>query len=202
MKIIRTPKSVELEITGQCNLRCAYCSHFSSAGDVNHDLPTDEWLTFFDELGRCCVMNVTLSGGEAFFRADLKTLIKGIVRNRMRFNILSNGTLVADDMAAFLASTGRCDGVQVSIDGSTPESHDIFRGDGTFSKAIRGIEILRKHGVPAPVRVTIHRRNLRDLEGIARLLLDEIGLPGFSTNAASHMGLCRKNADMVELTTE
>jgi len=202
MKIMRTPKSVELEITGQCNLCCAYCSHFSSAGDVNHDLPTDEWLAFLDELGRCCVINVTLSGGEPFFREDLKALIKSIVQNRMRFNILSNGALITNDIAAFLTSTGRCDGVQVSIDGSTPDSHDVFRGNGAFFKAIRGIDILRKHGVPVPVRVTIHRQNVRDLEGIARLLLDEIGLPGFSTNAASYMGLCRKNTEMVGLTTE
>ena len=202
MKVMRTPKSVELEITGRCNLRCAYCSHFSSAGDVNHDLPTDEWLAFFDELGRCCVINVTLSGGEPFFREDLKALIEGIVQNRMRFNILSNGTLITDDIAAFLASTGRCNGVQVSIDGSTPDSHDVFRGDGAFFKAIRGIHTLRKHGLPVPVRVTIHRENVRDLERIAQLLLDEIGLPGFSTNAASYMGLCRKNTEMVGLTIE
>ena len=58
----------------------------------------------------------------------------------MRFDILSNGTLITDEMAAFLASTGRCDGIQVSIDGSIPMTHDVFRGEGNFLKAIRGIE--------------------------------------------------------------
>jgi SynChlorMet cassette radical SAM/SPASM protein ScmE len=200
MRVMSTPKSLELEITGACNLRCAYCSHFTSAGDVDHDLPAEEWLSFFEELGRCCVMNVTLSGGEPFYRKDLKQLIQSIVRNRMRFNILSNGTLITDEIARFIASTGRCNGVQVSIDGSTPISHDVFRGDGAFSQAIRGIHILQKHGLAVPVRVTIHRQNVRDLESIARLLLEDIGLPSFSTNAASHMGLCRRNTQMVELT--
>lgn len=46
----------------------------------------------------------------------------------MRFAILTDGTLVADEMAAFLASTKRCNYVQVSIDGSVPESHDAMRG--------------------------------------------------------------------------
>ena len=197
-----TPKSLYLEITNRCNLRCKYCSHFNSAGDVGRDLPKKEWLKFFEELNRCAVMDVTLSGGEPFYCDDLKELIEGIVRNRMRFNILSNGTLITDEMAAFLGSTRRCDRVQISIDGSIPMTHDAFRGEGTFLRAIEGIKYLQKHHVPVAVRVTIHRQNVRNLEGVAKLLLEEIGLPGFSTNAASYMGLCRKNAKQVQLTAE
>jgi SynChlorMet cassette radical SAM/SPASM protein ScmE len=202
MKLMKTPRSVDLSITNRCNLRCTYCSHFSGAGDVAQDLSTEEWLQFFEELNRCAVMNVTLQGGEPFCRKDLPELIKGIVRNRMRFNILSNGTLITDEMAAFLASTGRCDGVQVSIDGSIPMTHDACRGEGNFVRAMQGIKSLQKYNVPVPVRVTIHKHNVRDLENVARLLLDEVGLSGFSTNAASHMGLCRQNAEQVQLTAE
>jgi SynChlorMet cassette radical SAM/SPASM protein ScmE len=147
-------------------------------------------------------MNVTLQGGEPFCRKDLPELVEGIVRNRMRFNILSNGTLITDEVAAFLASTGRCDGVQVSIDGSVPTTHDACRGEGNFLKAMRGIKSLQNHNVPVSVRVTIHRENVRDLENVARLLLEEVGLPSFSTNAASYMGLCRQNAEQVQLTAE
>lgn len=200
--IMRTPKSADLAITNKCNLRCKYCSYFTGPGDVGKDLPTEEWTRFFEELGRCAVLYVTFQGGEPFCREDLKELLEGIVRNRMRFDILSNGTLITDEMAAFLASTGRCDGVQVSIDGSMPMTHDVFRGEGNFLKAIRGIERLKKYDLPVSVRVTIHRRNVRDLDGIARLLLEDIGLGGFSTNSASHMGLCRQNAEMVQLTTQ
>jgi SynChlorMet cassette radical SAM/SPASM protein ScmE len=147
-------------------------------------------------------MNVTIGGGEPFYRTDLPELIEGIVRNRMRFNILSNGTLINDEMAAFLASTGRCDGVQVSIDGSIPMTHDACRGEGNFIRAMRGIKSLQKYNVPVPVRVTVHKHNVRDLENVAKLLLEDIGLPSFSTNAASYMGLCRQNTEQVQLTAE
>ena len=202
MKIMKTPRSLDISITNRCNLQCTYCSHFTGAGDVGQDPPKEEWLQFFEELNRCTVMNVTLQGGEPSCRKDLPELIEGIVRSRMRFNILSNGTLITDEMAAFLASTGRCDGVQVSIDGSVPTTHDVCRGDGNFVKAMQGITSLQNHNVPVSVRVTIHRENVRDLENVARLLLEEVGLPGFSTNAASYMGLCRQNAERVQLTVE
>jgi SynChlorMet cassette radical SAM/SPASM protein ScmE len=169
---------------------------------VGEDLPKQEWMRFFEELNRCAVMNVTLSGGEPFCRKDFKELLEGIVRNRMRFNILSNGTLITDEMAAFLASTGRCDGVQVSIDGSVPTTHDACRGEGNFLKAMQGIQSLLKNNVSVSVRVTIHKHNVRDLENVAKLLLEDIGLPSFSTNAASHMGLCRQNEEQVQLTAE
>lgn len=202
MDFMKTPRTVDLEITNRCNLRCTYCSHFTSAGDVGQDLPKEEWLKFFEELNRCAVTTVTLTGGEPFYREDLRELLKEIVRNRMRFSILSNGTLVTDEMAAFLGSTGRCDTVQVSIDGSTPITHDAFSGRGSFLKAMEGLKVLQRHHIPVTVRVTIHRRNVRDLEGIATLLLEEIRLPSFSTNAASYMGLCRQNVEQVQLTVE
>jgi SynChlorMet cassette radical SAM/SPASM protein ScmE len=202
MKLMITPRSVDLSITNRCNLRCTYCSHFTGAGDVGQDLPKEEWLQFFEELNRCAVMNVTLQGGEPFCRKDLPELIEGIVSNRMRFNILSNGTLINDEMAAFLASTGRCDGVQVSIDGSVPMTHDACRGKGNFVKAMQGIKCLINNNVPVSVRVTIHRKNVNDLHSIAKLLLEEVGLPSFSTNSAAHMGLCRENAEQLQLTAE
>jgi len=202
MKLMKTPKSIEISITNRCNLRCKYCYHFTGAGEVEQDLPKEEWLKFFEELNRCAVMRVTLEGGEPFCREDLREIIDGIVRGRMRFTILSNGTLITDEMAAFLASTRRCDGVQVSIDGSIPMIHDFCRGEGNLARAMRGIKSLQKYGVPVPVRVTIHRQNVKDLANIAKLLLEEVGLSNFSTNAAYYMGLCRQNAEQVQLDVE
>jgi SynChlorMet cassette radical SAM/SPASM protein ScmE len=202
MRVMKTPKSVDLAITNRCNLRCTYCSHFTSAGDSGSDLPKEEWLRFFEELGRCAVLDVTIEGGEAFMRKDLRELIEGIIQNRMRFSILSNGTLITDDMAAFLASTGRCNSVQVSIDGSIAETHDTFRGNGSFERAISGLRCLQKHHISVTVRMTIHRHNVNDIEKTARFLLEDLNLPGFSTNAASYMGLCRSHADNVQLTVD
>ena len=200
MNVMRTPKSLDLAITNRCNLRCLYCYHFGGAGDVQKDLPKEEWLRFFEELNRCAVMDVTLAGGEPFMRKDLKELIESVVANRMRYSVLTNGTLVTEKMASFLASTGRCDSVQVSIDGSTPDVHDSCRGKGNFVRAVEGAKRLIASGINTTVRVTIHKNNVADLDNVARLLLEDLKLPGFSTNSASHMGLCRQNKDIVQLS--
>ena len=201
-KVMRTPRSLDIEITARCNLRCRYCYFFNNPAVEYRDLPTDEWLKFFDELGSLGVMNVTLAGGEPFIREDLPALLEGIVRNRMRFSFLSNGALIDDEIAAFIARTGRCEYVQVSVDGSCAEVHDSCRGQGSFDGAIRGIRTLQRHRINVAVRVTIHRNNVHDLENIAHFLLDELGLPGFSTNSAGYLGTCCLNADDVLLNIE
>jgi SynChlorMet cassette radical SAM/SPASM protein ScmE len=201
MKSMRTPRSVDLEITGRCNLSCKYCSHFAG-DDVGSQLSKAEWLTFFEELGRCSVLEVCLLGGEPFMRDDLQEIISGIIANRMRFSILTNGALITDKMAAFIKSTGRCNKIQVSIDGSSPRTHDIFRGEGSFNRAVQGLKLLIKHGIPATVRVTVHKMNVDDLEATARLLLEELGLPFFSTNSAGYLGACREHASEILLDTE
>ena len=94
--VMRTPRKLDIDITARCNLRCRYCYFFSNPAVEYRDLPTEEWLRFFDELGTLGVMEVTLAGGEPFIREDLATLLEGIVRNRMRFSILSNGALIDD----------------------------------------------------------------------------------------------------------
>jgi len=197
--VMRTPRSLSLEITARCNLRCSYCYFFNNAAVDYRDLPAEEWLRFFDELGSLGVMTLCLAGGEPFIRKDLPVLIEGIVRNRMRYSFLSNGGLIDDAIAALIAATGRCENVQISVDGSCAEVHDSCRGAGAFEGAVRGIRTLQRHGIYVAVRVTIHRNNVHDLDNIARFLLEDLGLPDFSTNSAGYMGTCCGNADTVLL---
>ena len=197
-----TPRHVDIDITSKCNLRCKYCYYFD---DTNHqyvDLPTDEWLRFFDELGRLHVMDVNLAGGEPFSRSDLKTLLKGIVDNRMRFGLLSNGALIDDDIARFISATGRCNSVQISLDSSKSDIHDSCRGKGAFDGAVRGIRTLQRHDINIDIRVTLHHSNIDDLEDTARFILEDLGLPQFSTNAAGYLGTCQSHASEIQLTID
>ena len=201
-RAMKTPKWVDVEITGRCNLGCPGCKDFSAAGDRGQDLPADEWLQFFEELNRCAVSGVTLSGGEPFVREDLEELLEGIADNRMRFSMCSNGTLVTDEIASMLAATGRCDSVLVSIDSSISTTRETFRAKGNFYKALQGARILQRRRVAVTVQFTVHRQNVHELEEITRLILDELRLPGVSWGSALHNGLCRKNTEQTILTTE
>jgi len=184
------PGDFDISLTGKCNLHCDYCFYAHEMHD-RPDLSQKEWLTFFDKLGRLGVRSLTLSGGEVFIRNDLFELIDSIIERRMSYSILSNGTLVDKKLISRLMEKKRrlrLNSIQVSLDGSCTEIHDKSRGKGSFERAIRGLRLLKEAGFPVTSRVTINRHNVDDLDNIARLLLEDVGLHSFGTNDAMPMG--------------
>jgi SynChlorMet cassette radical SAM/SPASM protein ScmE len=90
--------------------------------------------------------------------------------------------------------------IQISIDGSSAKINDQSRPH-SFERAIHGLRLLKQTGFPVTVRTTINRHNLHDLENIAQLLLEDIGLPSFSTNEAMPIGAGCENQGDVALTS-
>jgi SynChlorMet cassette radical SAM/SPASM protein ScmE len=200
-QVMSTPRSVDIAVTGRCNLRCKYC-FYADEMVARSDLPTERWLAFFEELGRLGVMDVCLTGGEAFTRPDLFDLIDGVIANRMRYQILSNGTLITEKvLEQFEVGKRRLrlNSIQVSVDGSRAEIHNRSRPN-SFERVMRGLRLLKEAGFPVTVRVTVNRYNVDDLENIARLLLEEVGLRRFSTNEASPCGETNRTEGGIMLT--
>jgi SynChlorMet cassette radical SAM/SPASM protein ScmE len=201
MQILSSPRQVDIAVTGRCNLNCAYC-FYADEMTGRQDLPTSRWQAFFTELGQLGVMEVTLTGGEVFTRPDLFELIDGTIANRMRYSLLSNGTLITDKLLAKFEVGKRrlrLDSIQISIDGSCAEVHDKSRPK-SFERAIRGLRLLMNANFPVTVRVTVNHHNVRDLENVAHLLIDEMGLPGFSTNEAYICGATNRAEESIVLT--
>ncbi len=192
------PLSMDIAVTGRCNLRCRYC-FYADEMVARTDLPTERWLAFFQELGRLAVQRVCLTGGEPFARPDLWDLLDGLIANRMRYQILSNGTLITEPvLAQFEVGKRRLrlDFIQISLDGSRAEVHNRSRPD-SFDRALRGLRLLMEAGLPTTVRVTVNRYNVDDLENIAHFLLEKIGLPAFSTDEVNPCGLVARQGDLL-----
>ncbi len=200
-QVLSAPLEMDLAITGRCNLQCKYC-YYADEMVARRDLPTERWLSFFEELGRLAVQRVYLTGGEPLTRPDLFDLIDGLIANRMRYTVLSNGTLITEHLLAQFDQGKRrlrLDRIQVSIDGSRAEVHNRSRPN-SFERAIRGLRLLVEGGFKAVARVTITRHNVDDLENIAHLLLDELGLPLISTNEAFPCGIMERQSEEILLT--
>lgn len=196
------PREVDISITGKCNLKCKYCFYADEMTALS-DLPTKRWQACFEELGELAVQRLTLSGGEVFTRPDLFELIDSLIANQMRYSILTNGTLITEKTIKQFQKgkrRQRLDSIQVSIDGSCAEVHDKSRPPMSFDRAVNGLLLLKKSNFPVTVRVTINHHNVNDLENIARFLIDDIGLRGFSTNEADQMGSARCFGQDVVLT--
>ena len=159
-------KDVFLHVTDRCNLSCSHCYY----DDVSTgDLPPDAVRRMIDEIVDLNGESITFSGGEPLLHRDIKGLLT-YASAKLRIQVLSNGTLIDDEWASFLAGLGNVR-VQISIDGSGEKIHDSIRGDGAFLKAITAIERLQRAGLGDRITLsaTVMKQNIRDL-------LDIIGL--------------------------
>jgi len=137
-----------------------------------------------EEAGRAGVMQLSFSGGEALLRPDFREIVKCTVANRMRFALLTNGLLFDREMADFLASTGRCDKVKISIDGRE-KVHDAVRGSGSYAAAAAAIGNAAAAGLPCVAACSVSRCNLPELEEELEHLLDLPGTPFISCGAVT-----------------
>ncbi len=187
-KVLSAPLEVFLSITNRCNLGCGHCSVSSSPSPGPGELTTKKWLDLVGEMEDMKVFTVRISGGEPFCHPDLFTILERIIRGSMRVSINTNATLIGREEARALKGMAPwIDDVMVSLDGSTPQVHDRLRGEGSFERAMRGMEALLSEGLPVSLYTTVVRYNWRDLEGII-LLARKMGISGVKFNELIPMG--------------
>jgi uncharacterized protein len=92
---------------------------------------------------------------------------------RIRNGIQTNGVLLNDDWARFIASEGF--GVGISLDGPA-ELHDAYRvgrgGQPSHKQALRGYELLRRNGVQPDIVCVVHSLNVQYPLSVYRFFRD------------------------------
>ncbi|MBU0494440.1 MAG: radical SAM protein [Chloroflexi bacterium] len=162
------------EMTAACNLRCIHC-HTSGGQRSPDELTTQEAKRLFDQLAEVSEFRMmAYTGGEPLMRGDLMELLAYSQALGFTNTIATNATLIDDAVARDLRRYGVAIGA-VSLDGFDAATHDYVRNQpGAFDAALRGIEALRRAGIPLHINITAMEYNLDQLESLMGLL-DELG---------------------------
>lgn len=168
---IRSPRLIAWELTNACNLACIHCRASAIKDPAPDELSAAEAKHFVDELIEYKPI-IILTGGEPLLRSDVYDIAQYASGHGLRVVLATNGTLLTPDIAKKLKDVG-IQRVSISIDGSTKETHDIFRGEtGAFEAALRGIDILKNAGLSFQINTTITKRNLTEIPNIYELALE------------------------------
>ncbi|MCH4183891.1 MAG: 12,18-didecarboxysiroheme deacetylase [Eggerthellaceae bacterium] len=155
--------------TRTCNLRCVHCYAQSEARHYDGEMTTEEGKAMIDDLAAFGCPVLLLSGGEPTLRPDMIELAQYAKDAGMRVVISTNGTQITPEFAQRCADVG-LSYVGVSLDGSR-ETHDRFRGiEGSFDRAVEGLKNAQDAGIKVGVRMTINKRNWRDIDDIFDLM--------------------------------
>ncbi len=148
-----------LQVTGTvCNIACRHC--FISCGPKVriHDLMTiDQCRDAIDAAVSQGCRAYAFTGGEPFLHPDILALID-LALPHGPLDILSNGMLIDDALAAQLAERARTApysfDIRISLDGLTAEENDPVRGRGVFDATCAGIRALVAAGMEPVLAVT------------------------------------------------
>jgi MoaA/NifB/PqqE/SkfB family radical SAM enzyme len=133
-----------------CNLTCCHC--FISCSPKNTSfgfLSLDEVKQRLEESVVLGVKEYYFTGGEPFLNPDMTDILIETLKYGPA-TVLTNGTVLKDAWLKRLASAEAASlyslEFRVSIDGFSPETNDPIRGEGTFARALAGIQKLVARG--------------------------------------------------------
>jgi Fe-coproporphyrin III synthase len=151
--------------TRTCNLKCVHCYTDSCDRKYEGEMTTGEGQALICDLAGFRIPSLLFSGGEPLMRKDIFTLIEFAANNNIRPVLSTNGTLIDRKTAQSIKDAGIVY-VGISLDGME-DVNDIFRGvKGAFSRAMKGFENCTAVGQRVGLRLTLTKRNYKDLDRI------------------------------------
>ncbi|MFJ8043815.1 radical SAM protein [Kitasatospora sp. NPDC096147] len=191
----QAPLSMCYSLIVRCNLACPQCLDDKTVREST----AEERQTMAGHIAASGVLGVDLSGGEPLLLRDLPDVAKAIrAGGRTVVSCTTNGWHLAR-RAAELAPV--LDGLRVSLDGATEATHDRWRGDGSYSRAIGGTRAAIDEGLPVQFQMVLMRDNHRE----AQQLLDraaQLGVGGVTFLQMLPIGDGRNIAEQQMLTDD
>jgi AdoMet-dependent heme synthase len=164
------PFIVIWEVTRACALKCLHCRAEAQYTSDPRQLTFAEGKQLIDQISELDKPLFVFTGGDPLMRPDLFDLARYAIEERgLPVSMTPSATPKVTLEAVRRAKEVGLSRWAFSLDGSTADIHDHFRGTkGSYALTMRGIDYLKKLDIPIQVNTTVSRYNLEDLSAIAQ----------------------------------
>ncbi|MBX7467459.1 TIGR04053 family radical SAM/SPASM domain-containing protein [Streptomyces sp. MAG02] len=174
--VTERPFIVIWEATRACPLACLHCRAEAQPDRDPGELDGVDARRLMDQIaafGKPSPLFV-ITGGDPFQRADLNDLVAYGTSLGLRVAVSPSGTPTLSRANLTAVRDAGAVALSLSLDGSTAERHDAFRGvDGVFDWTLDGWRTARELGLKVQINTTVTRAALSDLADIAALVRRE-----------------------------
>ena len=172
-KGVRRPMVGQFELTHRCNLRCRHC--YVVRDTTRTELTYEEICRIIDEVHKEGCLWLCLTGGEPLLREDFLDIYSYAYKKGFIITIFTNGTLLHEKTARYLSSFPPFS-IEVTLNGVTRKTYEsITQVEDSFEKAMRGIDLIRKHKLPFKLKSQAITLNVNEL-ALIREFYQEIGV--------------------------
>ncbi|MEJ7750052.1 MAG: radical SAM protein [Thermoleophilaceae bacterium] len=161
-----------------CNLACDYCVVASSPTARRREISAGRFRELVDEAVEEGFTEIYVTGGEPFVHPDIVEMIE-YASDRLETVVLTNAMLFTGRRARELERLAGRERLtlQSSVDGARPATHDLWRGAGSWERAMEGIRFAQGLGLPLRVAMTETPENRDEVSELRKLLAD-LGITG------------------------
>lgn len=168
----RMPLRVYWEITRACDLACRHCRAEARPDPAPGELTTEQARVLLDQLTAFAapgesLPHLVLTGGDPLKRADLFDLIAAAQSRGFKVSLSPSATPLLTELAIARFKAAGVTAISLSLDGSTAQQHDAFRGiNGTFERTLVAARVARQIGLPVQVNTLVARETIEQLPAI------------------------------------
>lgn len=186
---LKSPLTVQLELTNACNNTCVHCYNYlryvrdKEKLAIDLQLPVSHFTGIAQKLADLDVRVMIITGGEPFFRRDaLFPIARQAKCANMIVGINTNATMVAERDAKELKEIG-VDFVLASLLSADRNTHNQIAQTESYDMTINGIRLLTQVGINVSVNMVVSQFNLADIRLTAKFVRD-MRVKGFSATPA------------------
>jgi MoaA/NifB/PqqE/SkfB family radical SAM enzyme len=164
------PPRLIVELTNICNLHCSYCLRDE---DALYHSPANyfpvELLSRVVREARASIgaRTVMFTGGEVTLHPRFREVIEAVGAEGLTCSFVTNGWHFERVWPAVAANRATVTHVSFSLDGPTRETHDRWRGGGSFVRVVRALARCKGAGLPFILKLGLRRDTLPLLEQTA-----------------------------------
>lgn len=165
------PMLIIWEMTQACDLKCKHCRANSRTQRDPLELSTAEAFHLIDQIAAMHVPLFVLTGGDPLKRPDIMPIVQYACRRGVRTSLTPSTTPLLTRNAIFELKKSGLMRLALSLDGSTAELHDRFRGvSGSYKRTLDAVGWCHQAGLPVQINTTVSRHNVADLDNMIELL--------------------------------
>ena len=165
----RIPISGTFELTPLCNMNCRMCYIRMSEKEMNERgalRSAEDWIELGKEAASMGMLFLLITGGEPFMRKDFRYIYEELTKLGLSISINTNATMIDEKIIEWFAENPPAR-VNVTLYGGDNGTYERLCGikDG-YTRAVRGIELMRKAGIMVYINASFTKYNVEDMEQI------------------------------------
>jgi len=160
LKVINGPVFVSAFFTRDCNFNCNYCAN--SKSPKNPNISIKQWKNIITQVYNQGCRFITIYGGEPTLRSDLGELLKHCIDLNMYTHVVTNGSLLTEQLLEEFASFGYIV-LGVSIDGLSETSFSPKKYDPELIKLLQSIKDRYPDNIDYSIHILTTNENITEL---------------------------------------